>query len=58
MEYKGYIGEAKYDNEAKIFYGEVINTRDVITFEGESVEAVEQAFHDSVDDYLDWCKED
>ncbi len=57
MEYKGYIGKVEFDDEAPIFHGEVINTRDVITFQGESVSGLTQAFHDSVDDYLAFCKE-
>lgn len=36
----------------------MFSLRDVITFEGESVEDVEQQFHDSVDDYLAWAAED
>ena len=55
MEYKGYIGKVEIDDEAGILYGEVINVRDVITFEGTSVEEVQQAFHESVDDYLEFC---
>ncbi len=55
MEYKGYIGKVEIDDEAGILYGEVINVRDVITFEGTSVDEVQQAFQDSVDDYLDFC---
>ena len=31
MEYKGYIGIVNYDSDAKIFHGDVINTKDVIT---------------------------
>jgi predicted HicB family RNase H-like nuclease len=57
MEYKGYIGKIEFDDEALIFHGEVINTRDVITFQGESVSELTQAFHESVDDYLAFCKE-
>jgi predicted HicB family RNase H-like nuclease len=57
MEYKGYIGKVEIDDEAGVLYGEVINVRDVITFEGASVEEVQQAFHDSVDDYLAFCAE-
>lgn len=57
MEYKGYIGKVEFDDEAAIFHGEVINTRDVITFQGESVSELTQAFHDSVDDYLAFCLE-
>lgn len=57
MTYKGYYGVVQYDDEAKIFHGEVINTRTVITFQGTTVDEIETAFKDSVDDYLDWCKE-
>lgn len=57
MEYKGYVGKVEFDDEALVFHGEVINTRDVITFQGESVGELTQAFHDSVNDYLAFCKE-
>ncbi|MFA6915663.1 MAG: type II toxin-antitoxin system HicB family antitoxin [Parachlamydiales bacterium] len=57
MKYKGYIGHVEYDDEAKIFHGEVIGLRDIITFQGTSVEELELAFKDSIDDYLAWCKE-
>ena len=55
MEYKGYIGKVEIDDEVGILYGEVINVRDVITFEGSSVDEIQEAFHDSVDDYLEFC---
>lgn len=55
MEYKGYIGKVEMDDEAGILHGEVINIRDVITFEGTSVAEVQTAFRESVDDYLDFC---
>lgn len=55
MEYKGYIGKVEYDDHAGIFHGEVINLRDVITFQGETVEEIRQAFRESVDDYLEFC---
>ena len=38
-----------------MFHGEVINTRDVITFEGSSVKQLKKAFRNSVEDYLDFC---
>ncbi|MDZ4159070.1 MAG: type II toxin-antitoxin system HicB family antitoxin [Anaerolineaceae bacterium] len=55
MEYKGYIGKVEIDDEAGILHGEVINVRDVITFEGASVEEISKAFLESVDDYLEFC---
>lgn len=58
MNYKGYIGAVEFDAEARIFHGEVINTRDVITFQGRTVEELEQALRDSVDDYIAWCEDE
>ena len=57
IEYKGYRGEASFDDEAGIFHGEVIGTRDVITFQGQSAVEVESAFRDSIDEYLKFCAE-
>ena len=56
MKYKGYIGHVEYDDEAKIFRGEVVGLKDIITFQGSSVEELEEAFKDSIEDYLAWCK--
>ena len=55
MKYKGYEGKVEFDEEAGILHGEVINTRDVITFQGSSVRELQKAFKDSVDDYLVFC---
>lgn len=55
MEYKGYIGKVEFDDEAGVFHGEVINTRDIITFPGESVGELKRAFRDSIEDYLEFC---
>ena len=58
MIYKGFVGKIEYDDTSKIFCGSVVNTRTVITFQGTSVDELSKEFHDSVDDYLDWCKEE
>lgn len=50
--------QVEFDDDQHIFTGSVINTIDVITFQGESVKELETAFQDSVEDYLAWCKED
>ena len=55
MNYKGYTGTVSYDDEAEIFHGEVAGLRDVVTFQGTTVRELKRAFHDSVDDYLDFC---
>lgn len=55
--YKGYLADIIYDKDEKLFHGEVLGLKDVITFQGTSVNELEKAFKDSVDDYLEWCKE-
>lgn len=57
MEYKGYVATVEYDDEAVIFHGEIVNTRDVITFQGRSVKELRRALKDSIEDYLAWCRE-
>jgi predicted HicB family RNase H-like nuclease len=57
LKYKGYTGRAEYDDEARIFHGEVLDLMDVITFQGENVEELEKAFRESIDDYLEFCEE-
>jgi predicted HicB family RNase H-like nuclease len=56
MTYKGYEGLVQYDEDAEIFHGEVMNLRDVITFQGASVAELKQALADSVEDYVEFCK--
>jgi len=56
MKYKGYEGIVEFDDEAGVFTGEVINTRDVITFQAKSVAELRRAFRESVDDYLAFCQ--
>ena len=55
MKYKGYEALVSLDDEQGIFHGEVINIRDVITFQGQSVSELKQAFIESVEDYLEFC---
>ncbi|MGB5597010.1 MAG: type II toxin-antitoxin system HicB family antitoxin [Crocosphaera sp.] len=57
MKYKGYEAVVSLDDELGIFHGEVINIRDVITFQGQSVEELRKAFIESVEDYLEFCSE-
>lgn len=57
MEYKGYLSHIGFDSESDVFHGEVINIRDVITFQGKSVDELRQEFKNSVEDYLEFCAE-
>lgn len=55
LNYKGYVGQVGFDDEANLFHGEIVGIRDVITFQGESVTELRQAMEDSVNDYLEMC---
>ena len=57
MEYKGYLGCVEYDDAGGEFSGEVVGTRDVISFHGTTVEELKQEFQKSVDTYLMFCRE-
>lgn len=57
IRYKKYVATVEFDDEANIFHGEVINIRDVITFQGKSVKELRKAFKESLEDYLAFCKE-
>lgn len=57
MTYGGYEAVVEYDEDAEVFHGEVMNLRDVITFQGRSVDDLKAAFGESVEDYLAYCRE-
>lgn len=57
MTYKDYHADVEIDQEAGVLCGHVIDIKDVITFQGATVEETYQAFKDSVDDYLAFCAE-
>ena len=53
MKYKGYEAVIEFDDEDRLFVGRVINTRDVIAFDGSSVDELEQSFHAVINEYLE-----
>jgi predicted HicB family RNase H-like nuclease len=57
IEYKGYTGAIEFDPELRLFTGHVVDLRDEIYFEGDSVEALEASMKRAVDHYLDVCRE-
>ena len=57
LEYKGYTGTIEADTDTNMLYGEVVGLRDVITYQGHTIEELKQAFQNSVEDYLNFCEE-
>lgn len=56
MKYKGYEAIIKYSDEDETFIGEVINTQDILVFDGETVDEVRESFYAVVDEYLEDCE--
>lgn len=57
LTYKNFIGSLHYSSEDNVFYGKVEGIDDLVTFEGKSVKELNNAFKESIQDYLILCKE-
>lgn len=57
MSYKGFLGSVAFSEKDNVFFGKVEGIDGLVNFEGDSVEELTNAFHDAVDDYLAYCKE-
>ena len=57
MRYKGYSARIEYSDEDGCFVGRVAGIRDILTFHGENVAEVRQAFEEALDFYLETCVE-
>ena len=53
MKYKNYAARVEYDQEDRIFVGRVAGIQDIVSFHGKTVDELEQAFHESIDHYLE-----
>ena len=58
MTYKGYIGSVAFSEKDNVFFGKIEGINGLVNFEGESVKELTEAFHEAVDDYLAYCKEE
>lgn len=56
IEYQGYTGVFEFDAELALFAGHVVDLRDELYFEGESVEELSESMRRAVDQYLEVCK--
>jgi predicted HicB family RNase H-like nuclease len=56
MKYNGYIGQFTFDEKLELFQGKVSNIKDLITFQGKSMETLRDDFKDAINEYVAWCK--
>lgn len=52
LKYKGYRGTLEYFEEEKLYYGKVIGIKDLISYEGETLDELLEDFHEGVDQYI------
>jgi predicted HicB family RNase H-like nuclease len=55
--YKGFIGSVHFASEDRVFYGKVEGINDLISFEGKTVDELEEGFKYMVDEHIKDCKE-
>ena len=58
LKYKGYSGTVEYSEEDNCLFGKIIGmNKNVITYEGKTVEELKADFEAGIDLYLESCKE-
>jgi predicted HicB family RNase H-like nuclease len=57
LQYKDFIGSVHFSADDEVFFGKIEGVNDLVTFEGTTVEEINNAFREAVDDYIDICKE-
>ena len=58
LTYKGFIGSLHFSTQDDIFFGKVEGINDLITFEGESVKELKNAFRYVVDEHIKDCEKE
>jgi predicted HicB family RNase H-like nuclease len=56
LTYKGFIGSVNFSADDNVFFGKIEGTNDLITFEGETVQELKDAFCYMVDEHIKDCK--
>jgi predicted HicB family RNase H-like nuclease len=57
LKYKEFIGSVEYSDDNECFFGKILGITDLVTFEGDSVVALKNAFTEAVEDYIVLCRE-
>jgi predicted HicB family RNase H-like nuclease len=56
IKYKEYIASINFSAEDEVFHGKILGIKDLVLFEGKSVNELKKAFKESIEDYLETCK--
>jgi predicted HicB family RNase H-like nuclease len=58
LTYKGFIGSVHFSSDDNVFFGKVEGINDLITFEGETVKELTDAFHYMIDEHVRDCEKE
>lgn len=58
LTYKGFVGSVNFSEKDNVFFGKIEGINGLVNFEGESVKELIEAFHQAVDDYLNYCEKE
>ncbi|MCM1377540.1 MAG: type II toxin-antitoxin system HicB family antitoxin [Clostridium sp.] len=58
LKYKGFVGSVEFSEEDDVFFGKILGIKGLVNYEGSSVSELKGAFHDAVESYLEYCKEE
>lgn len=58
LSYRGYTGLLEVDLDAGELFGRTVGMRDIITFQGKTVDEARRSFEESVDFYLSCCQDE
>jgi predicted HicB family RNase H-like nuclease len=58
LTYEGYSATLEVDLDAGELFGRTVGMRDIITFQGKTVEEARRSFEESIDFYLTCCREE
>jgi predicted HicB family RNase H-like nuclease len=55
LNYKGFAAAVEFDPEDAILVGKLVGINDVVSFHAGDGQALIEAFHEAVDDYIETC---
>jgi predicted HicB family RNase H-like nuclease len=58
LKYKGFVGSVNFSAEDRAFYGKVEGINDLVTFEGTTVDELEEAFKYMVEEHIQDCEQE
>jgi len=57
LTYKDFIGSVHFSSDDEVFFGKIEGINDLVTFEGRTVDGIQESFKEAVEDYIELCEE-